>query len=814
MQISHTLFHCSYPMKNTHYACRAIKRCHVSVLVMAILFKLVVMDVSAQEQIQPLPLSEVRLLDSPFKQAQEQDRQYMLKLEPDRLLAPFRREAGLSKKAESYGNWENTGLDGHTAGHYLSALSFMYASTGDPEMLQRLNYMVAELADCQKANGDGYVGGIPGSKLFWASVASGNVSMSRKWVPWYNLHKTFAGLRDAWLVCGNEQAKEVLILFSAWCANTVSKLSDDQMQQMLKTEHGGMNEVLADVCAITGDKKYLELAKRFDHQFILTPLEAGQDKLDGLHDNTQIPKIIGFRRIADLSDDPADQSLALAAKFFWETVTEHRSVAIGGSGTKEGFNPATNFTSVFMNREGPESCCSYNMLKLSQALFDSDPQARYFDFAERVLYNHILTSIDDHGFVYFTPMRPEHYRTYSTADQSFWCCVGTGMENHGKYGGYIYAQKPGALYINLFIPSELSWKERGVTLRQETKFPEELKTHLSLKMAKTSSFTIYVRHPVWVKKGVFQISINGTTQPDDSEPSSYVAIDRTWKDGDTIELTLPMETSFERFPDGLDDVAFLYGPIVLAAETGTHDMPGLQAGAGRWDHIANGSLVPLDQTPALVCAPDDIAKSIHPVPNKSLTFTLGSTIQPEKDRSLELVPFYRLADSRYVIYWQHFTPEQYQPKMGQIHAEEAIAVTLDQITVDRVAPGEQQPEADHHFQADNSATGYFKDRHWRDAKGSFSYDLKTVPNQPLSLAVTYWGGDKGRSFTILANDTKIADVSLNGEKPDDFEAINYPIPATLVSQAASGTLTIKFVAQPGSVAGGVFDIRLIKSPNP
>jgi uncharacterized protein len=273
-----------------------------------------------------------------------------------------------------------------------------------------------------------------------------------------------------------------------------------------------------------------------------------------------------------------------------------------------------------------------------------------------------------------------------------------------------------------------------------------------------------------------------------------------------------METSFERLPDGLDDVAFLYGPIVLAAETGTNDMTGLQAGDGRWDHIAKGPIVPLDEAPTLVCKPDDIAGAIQPVPNKSLTFTLGSAVQPAKDQALELVPFYRLADTRYVIYWQHFSPQEYQPKMEQIHAEEAATVALDQDTIDLVTPGEQQPEVDHHFQGADSSTGYFQNRHWRDGKGWFSYDLKTVPGQPLSLAVTYWGGDKGRNFTILANDTQIADVSLKGEKPESFETINYPIPASLVGHAPNGMLTIKFVAQLHSVAGGVFDVRLVKAP--
>jgi hypothetical protein len=761
----------------------------------------------AQSQVQPFALDEVQLLDSPFKQAQEFDRQYMLKLEPDRLLAPFYREAGLTPKAESYGSWENTGLDGHTAGHYLSALAFMYAATGDPEMLKRLNYMVNELALCQKANGNGYIGGIPGSKDFWADIAAGHVQdIGKKWVPWYNLHKTFAGLRDAWLVCGNEQAKEVLIAFADWCAAEVSNLSDDQMQQMLQVEHGGMNEVLADVYAITGDKKYLDLAKRFDHQAILGPLEAGRDELDGLHANTQIPKIVGFQRIADLSGDP---SLHFAAQFFWETVTEHRSVVIGGNSTKEHFNPANDFTSMIANREGPETCNSYNMAKLTQDLFDADPQARYADFTERILYNHILTTIDEHGLVYFTPMRPGLYRTYATAGESFWCCVGTGMENHAKYGGFIYAHKPGALYVNLFIPSVLDWKEQGVTLRQETKFPDEPKTHLALKLNQPSAFTVYVRHPGWVKKGAFQVTVDGTAQPDDSAPSSYVAITRTWKDGDTIDLNLPMETSFERLPDGLDDVAFLYGPLVLAASTGDNDMTGLYAGGGRWDHIPNGPLLPLDQAPFLVCPPDEIAQAIQPVPNEPMTFTLGDNLLPEKYRTLKLVPFYHLPETRYVIYWQHVVPEQYQQIVDKLAVEEKAALALDRITVDRVAPGEQQPEIDHHFQSENSSTGYFEDRHWRDARAWFSYDLKTVPDKPLALAVTYWGGDDKRNFSILANDTEIAHVSLTGEKPGEFETVTYPLPSDLIAKAPNGVLIIKFAAQLGSVAGGIFDLRLV-----
>jgi len=766
--------------------------------------------VSALDGAHAAPLNEVRLLEGPFAQAQEWDHQYMLKLDPDRLLAPFRREAGMPKKADPYGNWESEGLDGHTAGHYLSALSFMYASTGDPELLKRLNYMVDELAQVQKANGDGYVGGVPGSKQFWAEIASGNVGAIRsKWVPWYNVHKTFAGLRDAWMVCGNAQAKTVLIGLADWTGNITAKLSDAQMQQMLEVEQGGMNEVLADVYEITGDKKYLDLGERFDHQAILKSLEAHQDRLDGLHANTQIPKVIGFQRIGELSDD---SSMIEAAEFFWERVTQARSVAIGGNSTQEHFNPSDNFSSMLQNREGPETCNSYNMLRLTQALFDAAPKASYFDFAERVLYNHILTTIDQHGLVYFTPMRPGHYRTYSTAGESFWCCVGTGMENHGKYGGFIYSMAPDALYVNLFIPSVLTWREQGTTIRQETQFPEEPKSHFVISNSKPAKFTLNIRHPAWVKKGEFKILVNGVSQGDNSEPSTYVAITRTWQSGDAIDVSLPMHTSYERFPDGMDDVAFLKGPLVLASSLGHEDMPDLYAADGRWDHISErGALLPLDAAPFLVCANDAILESLRPVEGKSLTFTLGKSLLPEKYQSLELVPFYKLPDLRYVIYWQHLDPDTYRDKIDALHKEEAITVALIKNTIDDVLPGQQQPEVDHNFQGQGCNQGYFKERHWRDATGWFSYDLKAVPGQDAELAVTYWGGDRGRQFSISVNGQGVANVDLEGEKPAQFYTVTYPLPKTLLAAASQGLLTVKFAASPGSRAGGVFDVRLVKT---
>jgi hypothetical protein len=426
----------------------------------------------AASQLTSFPLVDVRLLDSPFKHAEQTNLQYLLAMEPDRLLAPYRREAGLPLKTESYGNWESSGLDGHIGGHYLTALALMYASTGNEVVLQRLNYMVDELKKCQEKNGNGYLGGIPDGDDAWKALAKGkikvdNFSLNDKWVPWYNLHKTYAGLRDAYVYAGNETAKTMLIKLSEWALQLTEPLSDEQMELMLRSEYGGMNEIFVDVAELTGDKKYLNLAKRFSHRLLLNPLLEGKDELTGMHANTQIPKVVGFKRIADATGDKKWND---AARFFWETVVEERSVAIGGNSVKEHFHPADDFQAMIEDVEGPETCNTYNMLKLSKLFYESSGNLKYLDFYERGLYNHILSSQhpDTGGLVYFTPMRPNHYRVYSQVDKAMWCCVGSGIENHGKYGELIYAHQGDQLYVNLFIPSTLNWREKKIKVRQET----------------------------------------------------------------------------------------------------------------------------------------------------------------------------------------------------------------------------------------------------------------------------------------------------------------------------------------------------------
>lgn len=767
-------------------------------------------QVTTKPKLEGFRLQDVKLLPGIFKNAESVDLRYIMEMKPDRLLAPYLREAGLKAKAESYGNWENTGLDGHIGGHYLTALALMYASNGNKEALTRLNYMIDELKKCQDANGDGYVGGVPGSKELWAAVKKGEINtLSKKWVPFYNIHKTFAGLRDAYLYTGNQTAKAMFIKFGDWFVNLSTTLSAQQIQDMLKTEHGGINETLADVYSLTGDKKYLTAAYAFSHQAIVKPLEAGEDKLTGLHANTQIPKIIGFKRIADLN---GDKNYDKAAEYFWETVVKNRTVAIGGNSVGEHFNPVNNFSSMINSVEGPETCNTNNMLKLTTALFLSDPKVSYMDYYERALYNHILSSQHpvNGGFVYFTPMRPGHYRVYSQPHEAMWCCVGTGIENHAKYGELIYAHDKNDLFVNLFIPSKLNWKQKGLVVTQNTIFPEQEKTTLTINEVKAGSpFAINVRYPSWVKPGGFKILVNGKEFKTTTQPSTYVSLKRAWKKGDVITIQLPMQTKTEALPDGSNFEAVVHGPIVLAAKISENDLTRLRADDSRMGHVAPGKQYPLQEMPMFVSNTSNNASLIKPIPGQPLTYSVAGLVYPAKYNSLKLIPFYKLHDSRYVLYWEKETPQTIIPIQQKLAESEAAAAKLRAMTVDLVMAGEQQPESDHFVESDNSATGLNRAMHYRNAKGWFSYNLIDKNKEASALRVTYFGRDRNKQFSILINEKPLAKITLDGNKGNDFYTVDYPITEDIL-RSSTGTLKVKFIADNGSTTGDIYEVRLLR----
>ncbi len=614
------------------------------------------LSTQAQSALQPFRLQQVELLPGIFKDARQTDMTYMLALDPDRLLAPYLTEAGLTPKKKSYGNWENTGLDGHIGGHYLSALSNMYASTNNAEMNRRLDYMLRELKRCQDKIGSGYLCGTPGGTAMWKDIAAGKIkadtfALNGKWVPLYNLHKLMAGLRDAYMIAGKEQAKDILIRLTDYLYGVSLKLTDEQIQTMLISEQGGLNEVFADVSVITGQHKYLDLARRFSHKAILDPLIQRRDELNGLHANMQIPKAVGFQRISEVG---GDADYGKAAQFFWETVVNNRTVVIGGNSVNEHFNPTGDFTKMITDIAGPETCNSYNMLKLTRHLFEKAGDVKYMDFYERVLYNHILSSQHPThgGFVYYTAMRPRHYRVYSQPQLNMWCCVGSGMENHGKYGELIYSHQQKDVYVNLFIPSRLNWAAQGFALSQKTKFPDEENTKLLVEAARPGAFSINIRYPAWVTAGKLEIKINGAKIDVNEQPGTYVKLKQEWKKGDEIEIRLPMELHTESLPDSSHYVAFLHGPIVLAAKTDTTDLDNLLADADQFGgYRARGKMYPLNEAPVLAGNTPDPAKYLEPVNGKPQTFTAPDLIRPAKYKNLELIPFYKLHDARYMIYW-------------------------------------------------------------------------------------------------------------------------------------------------------------------
>lgn len=711
------------------------------------------------QKINTFPVSDVRLTSGMFKHAEDLDICYLMGLNPDRLLAPYMKEAGLKPKAENYPNWENTGLDGHIGGHYLSALSYMYASTGNEEIGKRLDYFLSELKRCQDASGNGYLCGVPDGKTIWNEIKEGKINanpfgLNDRWVPLYNIHKTYAGLRDAYLVAGKEEAKGMLVALTDWMMNIVSGLTDEQIQDMLRSEHGGLNEVFADVYAITGDEKYLELAKRFSHGFILDPLVEKKDMLTGNHANTQIPKVIGFKRIADLD---GNQEWSSASEFFWNTVVENRSVSIGGNSVREHFHKSDDFSSMMTSEQGPETCNTYNMLRLTKLLYGTSGDVNYMDYYERALYNHILSSQNpvQGGFVYFTPMRSGHYRVYSQPQNCFWCCVGSGMENHARYGEMIYASRDNELIVNLFISSVLNWEETGMSFTQETSFPEKEQTRVIVKSEKPRKMKISFRCSEWLDKEKVEFKVNGG-KVEAVFYDGYYTINRKWKDGDTVEMSLPMTLRAVQLPDKSPYYSFMYGPVVLAADLGKERLDGQFADDSRGGHVASGPQLPLQNMPVIVGEEKDLLANLKRVSPDKLEFRL-SGVYPSRYDEMILKPFYKTHECRYMIYWELVSGDELKHRQAELAKQEAERVRLENITADMVACGEQQPESDHFIEMENSVIGSEQGTLWRETKGWFSYKMKSN-GKPVNAVMINSFPDEARSAEIHVNGVKIGEI--------------------------------------------------------
>lgn len=606
----------------------------------------------ASKPIKPFELNAVRLGEGPFRHAQSLNAKYLGVLEADRLLHNFRVNAGLKPKAPVYGGWESQEpwveirCHGHTLGHYLSACSMHYAATADRAFKQRADYVVEQLAECQQASKNGLICAFPDGAAQLERSLRGEEFLG---VPWYTMHKIFAGLRDAYVFTGNRLAMDVLLRLSDWALRETQSLSDAALQKMLDREHGGMNEIFADLHVLTQDPKFLHLAKRFSHQALLIPLAQGKDVLDGLHSNTQIPKVIGFSRLHELT---GEQSYGEAARFFWERVVGQRSFVTGGNADVEHFFPPSEFAARLGSAKTMETCCTHNLLKLTRKMFTSEPLAKYADYYERALFNSILGSQDpDSGMVtYFQATRPGYVKLYCTPFDSFWCCTGSGIENHTKYGDSIYFQAENSLFVNLFIASSLEWSERGLKLTQLTRFPEEDRSRISVDLAKPTWLKIHIRHPSWCRKAV--VTVNGKRHTTSTAPSSYIAIERQWRSGDSIEVHLPMHLHTEALPGEPNIVAALRGPIVLVGRMGR---AGLKPGA---DQIVNERLsgtmlndpTPVPDWPGTPATFIDAFRATDNPLHFQVQGFAGA-------RTIEMMPYYALAHERYNLYW-HMRPTE------------------------------------------------------------------------------------------------------------------------------------------------------------
>jgi DUF1680 family protein len=756
-------------------------------------------------------MNDVKLLDGIFKDSQDKGKEYLFYLDIDRLVAPCYEAISLTPKKPRYGGWESTHISGHSIGHWLSAASAMYATTKDGELIQKLDYAIDELAYIQSFDHEGYVSGFPRTcfdRVFTGDFEVANFGLAGSWVPWYSIHKIFAGLIDAYALAGNKKALEVVTKLADWAKKGTDNLNDEQFEKMLICEHGGMNEVMVDLYTLTGNRDYLNFAIRFCHKAILEPLSRGVDEFEGKHANTQIPKVIGASKLYDITGNEEYRNMAV---FFWNEVTKHRSYIIGGNSIQEHFGPKDQEK---IGVTTAETCNTYNMLKLTERLFHWYHKPEYMDFYERALYNHILASQDpDTGMkTYFVSTQPGHFKVYCSPEDSFWCCTGTGMENPARYYRNIYYRDHDQLYVSLFIASEITLDDKKITLKQETDFPRSNKVRLYFEKAQSAFLNIHIRVPYWVS-GAVTAFVNGIKINSGFE-DGYLTIGRNWSHGDTIDIGLPMELHTYTAKDNPKKIGIMYGPLVLAGALGKKDFP---ANDILNDHLKLNNH-PLIDVPTLVADKQDIKWWIKPVKGVPLRFETDSIGQPG-NVAVTLIPFYELHHQRYTLYWNLMDEEAYRTFVDK---ETEEYEKLRAFTVDVVQPYEQQPEIEHGIKTRNSNSGYFNfvNRGWRDCRGEgfFSYDMKVESDKPMYLQVTYFGGDQTfyvdgkkyeRDFDIQIDGTVIALEKLVGHRDNVLFNVCYGIPSVLTT--GKNKVEVRFSSIEGKAAGGVYGLRVLNS---
>ncbi|WOI54784.1 glycoside hydrolase family 127 protein [Parvularcula sp. LCG005] len=749
--------------------------------------------VSGTTQPTSVPLADIRLKPSVFRTSVDTNRKVLFDLEPDRLLHNFRWSAGLEPKAPVYGGWEKRGIAGHSLGHYLTALSIM-AQRGDEGARERARYIVSELQACQDAHDDGYVGGttvdrdgqIVDGKIVFEELRNGQISTSGfdingGWVPLYTWHKVQAGLIDAYRQADIPDALPVLVGMSTYLGDVLDTLDHDQMQKVLAAEHGGLNESYAELYAITGNVRWLKLAERIRHEAVLNPLAEGKDNLPGLHANTQIPKVIGLARLHELT---ANASYASTSEFFYRTVTDHHSYVIGGNSEREHFSSPDVVAPTLSDRTC-EACNSYNMLKLTRHLWAWQPDAAYFDEYERTYINHILAHQhpDTGMYVYFMPLRSGSRRTYSTLEDSFWCCMGSGMESHAKHGDSAFWQSGGdTLFVNLYMAADVDWRAGEISLSIDTIFPEEEHIRIKINSAGNKTRTLALRLPGW--SAAPSITVNGKQVKAEPGPG-YATIERKWKAGDEVAIHLPMHLTVESAPDDEALVTFRHGPLVLAANLGT-------------DEEREG-VIP----PALVTA--DVKNAATPVSDQYAAYHIADAVPAP----LTLEPFYDQYDNRTAVYFPRFTQAAWAEKEQSYRDDQAALQALKKRTLDVIYLGEMQPERDHNFstnQSDVIANGGRTGRTAWWGEGNFiAFDL-AVSEGPVILRAMYWGEETGKDFQVMVEGEVIARERRKMPPSRSFVYVDYDVPERLTR----GKKTIKVQFQTLSTDAPVYEVRTLK----
>ena len=751
-------------------------------------------------------------MGGPLKHAQDLDADYLLELQPDRMLAFLRERAGLKPKADGYGGWDGPGrqLTGHIAGHYLSAVSLMYAATGDKRFKDRADDMVTELQNIQTAQGDGYIGALQDGKgvdgkvrfedLSKGEIRSGGFDLNGLWSPWYVEHKLFAGLRDAYHFTGNKNALEVEVKFAGWVEKILTPLDDAQVQKMLATEFGGMNEVLADLYHDTGDQRWLKLSGKFEHRAIIDPLANGQDILAGKHANTQIPKMLGSLERYIYTGDETDGK---AAKFFWDQVAEHHSFATGGDGKNEYFGQPDKMNDMIDGRTA-ESCATYNMIKMARVLFSVQPESRYADFQERAIYNAILGGQDpqDGRVSYMVPVGRGEQHEYQGKFDDFTCCVGSQMETHAFHAYGIYSQSPKKLWVSMYAPTTVDWGAEGVKLEMTTDLPIGESAAFKVVSGKAQKFTIAFLRPYWAGSG-FAMKVNGKPFANVGKQDSYIEITRKWKPGDTVQIALPKTLREEPLPDNPTRTAIMWGPLVLAGDLGPE--------ISREEWRENGHKPP-PPAPVVVTAEQKVGGWLKPVAGQPGAFRSSDEAGPAS--GIEFKPFYEMARRRYAIYWDVFTPAEWKKKSDAYAAEEARKQKLEAATVAFAQPGQMQTERDFAEQGEESEPVQLMGHYGRRANKWFSFELPVDPTHPVTLIVTYSNDTRGRhgDFEVLADGTKIGEQTVQRRTPEQdirFFDVEYKLPTDLVT--GKQKLTVRFQAKDGASVPGVFGIRSVRA---